>query len=122
MKKIIIAGIIGMVSIVSMAADLSIPPRKVMDCEDAAGIAAGAGFYKSKGANLEDVAKNYAEWAAANDKPADEREDSMRIIKWAYDQEESGNAALGKKYHDICTGKVKPDPLEYKPNPDQKAI
>ena len=82
----------------------SLPARNILLCDDAAHMAATAGYFKAKGKSLDDTVKDFLQ-ATDKDTPANVIEDVMRIIKWAFDQDEAGNAALGKKYHDLCVGK-----------------
>ena len=69
--------------------------------------------------------------AVADDSSVNEtfKEETVAIIKWVYEQEESGNAALGMKYMAICKGKAGPkDGLDKQEElinnlkPNQKAL
>ena len=101
MKKIIFAL---MMTLSAAAFAGSLPARNILLCDDAAHMAATAGYFKAKGKSLDDTVKDFLQ-ATDKDTPANVIEDVMRIIKWAFDQDEAGNAALGKKYHDLCVGK-----------------
>jgi hypothetical protein len=114
--KMIIAATLSLLSFTTFASET--PPRKVIHCDGGAMQAASAGYFKSKGKTLDETLKSFADAIAGDAEVNDDFvSDTVNIIHWAYDQDESGNYALGKKYFDLCTGKAKEaeegkDPLD----------